>query len=204
MENEETKNNQPSGLKTSESSFRKFRVLGLILILIVVGFGIYQIQWLLKKGNFTGIFDVSFAQALKVGDLVPDFIAKDVSGNKLSLSDLREKSPILLVFWATWCSYCREELPDIKAFAQKHQDEIQVLMVASGESKEVVGDYTQQESINFLMVLDEDREIWNQYFIRGTPSHFFISSSGEIIALRPGLVSEGDLEMMFTMLPSNP
>lgn len=204
MEKEEIKNNQPLCLAKKESSFQKFKVFGLIFISVAVGFTIYQFQGLAEKGNGAGIFNILSAKALTVGDFAPDFIAKDVFGNEISLSTLREKLPVLLVFWATWCGYCREELPEIKIFTLKHQNEIRVLAVTSGEQKEDVKNYIEQEAINFLMVLDEDREIWNQYFVRGTPSHFLISSSGKIIAQRQGLASEGDLEMMLTMLPIEP
>ena len=116
------------------------------------------------------------------------------------MNSLRGKSPFFLVFWATWCGYCKQELPDLKAFTQEYQNEIEVLAVASGESREIIKDYIKENNINFSMVLDEDRKIWNQYFVRGTPSHFLISSSGEIIALRPGLASKENLENMTTML----
>lgn len=139
-------------------------------------------------------------QGLKVGDFVPDFIYQDVSGNRTALSDFRGKKPVLLIFWATWCGYCAQELPDLKTFTQEHQDKIQVIAVASGESKETVKDYIEKEEINFLMLLDEDRRIWNQYFIRGTPSHFLIGEDGKIISLRPGLALKENLETMLTML----
>ena len=50
------------------------------------------------------------------------------------------------------------------------------------------------------MLLDENREIWNQYLVRGTPAHFLIDSQGKIVSLRPGLASREDLEIMLTML----
>jgi len=131
----------------------------------------------------------------------PDFISEDVYGNKISLSDFRGKKPVLLVFWATWCGYCAKEKDDLKTFTKRYQDKIQVLAVDGGEPKQTIRDYIGKENINFLILLDEQRKIWNQYLIRGTPSHFLIDKQGKIITMRPGLASLADLETMLSMIP---
>lgn len=145
------------------------------------------------------------AKALQVGDprigsLALDFVSEDVSGKKIALSDFRGKKPVLLIFWATWCGYCAKELPDLKTFTQKHQDEIQVLVVSSGESREIIKDYIQENDINFSMLLDEQKEIWNSYLVRGTPTHFLIDKAGKIVTLRLGLTQKDGLEVMLTMV----
>lgn len=139
-------------------------------------------------------------EIMAIGEKAPDFVSEDVFGNKISLSDFRNKKPVLLVFWATWCGYCAQELPDLKIFTAKYKNEIQIIAVDSGESQKTIEDYIKEEDINFPVLLDEKREIWNQYSIRGTPSHFLIDKKGEIITLRPGLALLKDLETMLSML----
>ena len=41
----------------------------------------------------------------------PDFTVTDVDGNNVKLSDFKGK-PVVLNFWATWCYYCKLEMPD--------------------------------------------------------------------------------------------
>ena len=106
-----------------------------------------------------------------------------------------------MVFWDTWCGYCAKEKDDLKTFTKRYQDKIQVLAVDSGEPKQTIRDYIGKENINFLILLDEQRKIWNQYLIRGTPSHFLIDKQGKIITMRPGLASLADLETMLSMIP---
>lgn len=181
----------------------KFLILIFIFGLGIVAFFKFSSSFLpqlIKEKSQDGISDIFSSGSLGVNDLAPDFTSEDIYGNKISLSDFQGEKPVLLVFWATWCSYCAKELPDLKAFTEAYQKEIQVIAVSSGESKETIRDYIQEEDVNFLMLLDEERKIWNTYLVRGTPSHFLIDKEGKIASLRPGLASRSDLEVMLTML----
>ena len=139
-------------------------------------------------------------KAPEVGKTAPVFTTKDVDGNEISLAELIAKKPVLLVFWATWCGFCAQELEDMKTFTEKYQDKIQVLALTGGESSGAVKDYIQKENVNFLMALDEKKDVWNKYSVRGTPSHFLIDKDGAVVSLRPGLSLIKDLEIMLTML----
>jgi peroxiredoxin len=132
--------------------------------------------------------------------LAPDFTSQDIFGNEVSLSDFRGRSPVLLAFWATWCGFCTKELPDLIAFTQKYQGEVVVLAIDSGESKETISNYYLEKGVNFSMILDEKRKIWNKYSVRGTPSHFLIDKKGKIIATWPGLALMNQLESLFELL----
>ncbi len=182
----------------------KFKILLLIIILIVGGFVFYKFsqQFLPGLTGKAGLVDnLNFSsERIEVDKLAPDFSSEDVDGNKVSLSDFKDKKPVLLVIWATWCGFCVKELPGLKSFVQEHQDKIQVIAVSSSETRKTIKDYIEEKDVNFLMLLDENREIWNQYLVRGTPAHFLIDSQGKIVSLRPGLASREDLEIMLTML----
>ena len=129
----------------------------------------------------------------------PEFILEDIDGNEVSSSDFLGRNT-LLVFWATWCGWCRKELPDLKDFAEEYKDQIKVLAIVSGESEELVREYAIQEEINFQVLLDDNYIVREDYGVRGTPSHFLIGSEGKIIASRPGYTSKDGLEMMASMI----
>lgn len=139
--------------------------------------------------------------APRIGAIAPDFTTTNIFGNPVSLSDFRGQRSVLLIFWATWCGYCAKELPDLKAFVPSYQDQIQVLVIPSRETKDTVSQYAQDNNINFPLLLDERGDIWDTYLARGTPSHFLIDKQGKIVTLWPGLASSDDLETLMTMIP---
>ncbi len=59
----------------------------------------------------------------------------DSAGKVYALKQYQGK-PMILNFWATWCEPCREEMPEISAFAQAHPD-IVVLGLAIDEAAAV-------------------------------------------------------------------
>jgi thiol-disulfide isomerase/thioredoxin len=48
----------------------------------------------------------------------PDFVAKDITGKDVKLSDFRGKT-VLINFWASWCGVCKTEKPALNAMASE-------------------------------------------------------------------------------------
>ena len=51
--------------------------------------------------------------SLLLATSAPDFQLRDMQGKRVSLQDYQGK-PVLLTFWATWCSACRTELSEMQ------------------------------------------------------------------------------------------
>jgi len=192
-------------LKSSESFKKKDKkpswkiwTIFLVFLIIIGSLFLYKFRTnLVQEQSAKIIFENSKDEDVS-SDL--NFVLEDVLGNKVALSDFKDKKPVLLVFWATWCGVCAEELPDLKAFDQAYYDDIQVITIVSGEPIEVIKDYIQENDINFLVLLDNDRKVWNQYFPRGTPVHFLIDKQGIMRGVWPGLASMNNLETMLDSL----
>ncbi len=193
--------------KNKKSSFWKINApllaiaLSLIILIIAKSATVAKTkEQPLSADQSTETVAESPTEGIQIDSLAPDFTSEDINGNQISLSDFRGQKPVLLVFWATWCGYCAQELPNLKTFTQKHQDDIQVIAISSGEVKNTIVNYVKEKDINFMMLLDEQKKIWNSYLIRGTPSHFLIDQQGKIFTLMPGLASLDNLETMLKML----
>ena len=67
-----------------------------------------------------------------------DFEGEMASGKKASLADFSGKF-LILNFWATWCSPCLKEMPDLdQVYQSLGPDNLIVLAVSMGESRERV------------------------------------------------------------------
>ena len=112
----------------------------------------------------------------------PDFILKDLNGRKFRLSDFRGKQPVLIIFSATWCGFCREEIPHFKAIHTGYAKQgLEIANVDIQESKEKVAKFTARYGLPYRVLLDEDAAVAGIYDIRGVPSMVLVDPNGNIL-----------------------
>ena len=128
------------------------------------------------------------AMALDVGKPAPDFKIVTIDGKVFKPSDAKGKV-IVLNLWATWCTYCRQEMPALETYYEKHKDQgLRMVAVsmddASEEGKvdEIAKAYSYTIGVGHLSDLDGFGRIWR------IPMTFVIDRNG--ILRRDG--SEGD------------
>lgn len=68
------------------------------------------------------------------GDVAPAWSGTTFDGTGVSFPALLEGKPTVVVFWATWCSYCKAFMPYLKAIqAEYGTDRINVLTINAKE-----------------------------------------------------------------------
>lgn len=97
------------------------------------------------------------------------------------LSDLYAARPVLLVFWATWCPSCREELPRVNQLAETYSEKLSVLSVNAQESPEEVEKFLTQNHVNFPVLLDQSGQISDLFEVTAIPSILLLAKGGEIL-----------------------
>jgi cytochrome c biogenesis protein CcmG/thiol:disulfide interchange protein DsbE len=124
---------------------------------------------------------------LRPGQLAPLFTLKDIEGQPVSLAALKGK-PVLISFWATWCTPCRDELPRISAAARAHADQgLTVIAIDYGqESLQAVRAFWQQLGLSPAPVLDPDSHVSDAYGVglktTGLPVSVFVGRDGLVSA----------------------
>lgn len=95
-----------------------------------------------------------------------DFIAEDINGNTIQLSTYLEKGPVMLGFWRSWCSSCKEEQKNMKVLYEKYnQKGFTYLGVNIDNQKTVskVKSYVSSMGFTFPVILDTDKKIFEMY-----------------------------------------
>ena len=115
----------------------------------------------------------------------PEFYWRNSSGVLDSLTGQRGKI-VLLNFWATWCGYCVNEMPELQAIAQEMADTVVVIGVSvdnTGDAFTKVRDFSRSNNYTYQMVMDSDYTLYYKYLLdyqAGIPQSFVIDANGNI------------------------
>lgn len=119
-----------------------------------------------------------------LGAIAPNFTQKDVNGKSVSLSDYKGKL-VLVEFWASWCSPCRAESPNLlKQYAAFKAKGFEILGVSVDGDKAKWLDAIKKDGLTWTQVSDLkgwDNDARKVYGISGVPANFLISPEGKII-----------------------
>ena len=142
-----------------------------------------------------GETESSFADIQEIGAPAYDFTLQDLDGNAVTLSDLQGR-PVILNFWATWCSPCRIEMPEFQAVYENHPDgEIAIVAVNLDEPVDRVTKFFRDDlGLTFTALLDEGGVISDQYGVFTYPTTYFINEEGVVTAVHRGSLTEKYIE----------
>jgi cytochrome c biogenesis protein CcmG/thiol:disulfide interchange protein DsbE len=136
----------------------------------------------------------------------PKYAARKLGGKQVvDIADLQGK-PLLLTSWATWCTECRTELPEIQKLADRYGPHgLQVVGVDVDEG----GDqgplaFADQHHLRFPMLHDEGHKYQVAFQEVGTPQTELISSDGKMIKVWQGAFDTTDpvnLKLIEAQLP---
>ncbi len=124
----------------------------------------------------------------------PDFTMTDLAGNTLTLDSLKGK-PIVLNFWASWCGFCVQEMPDFDIVYKELGDEVTFVMlnVTDGvrETREKGEKYYADAAYSFPVYFDDQgTQGVNAYGVTGFPTTYFIDRNGNLAAWAGGMIDQ--------------
>lgn len=125
-------------------------------------------------------------RALPTGDAPPLVGPLTDTGERIDLEKMRGR-PVLVHFWATWCSVCKLEEGSIASIAEDYA----VLTIAwhSGIPEEI-GAYLHRRGIDLPTLADPDGTLSAAWKIRGVPSSFVLDDEGKIRFVEVGYATE--------------
>jgi peroxiredoxin len=132
-----------------------------------------------------------------------DFALRDVFGKTAELKEYRDKV-VLLDFWATWCTGCKQEIPWFVEFQRKFGTKrFAVVGVSLDEGGwDVLKPFLAKTPVPYRILLGDDATA-QRYGIQNMPDTFLIDRQGRVAAAyRAALVDKDDIETNITVLLS--
>ncbi len=133
------------------------------------------------------------------GQPAPDFSLSDASGKNYTLADFKGK-PTLIVFEATWCTYCHQQNSDVEKLKKELGDKMNIVSVDVKEDLGTVLNAWQQRGNSRLVLLDTSGDVGGVYGIVSTPTNIFLDSNGTVHFKHPGLMGFDQMMEAFNNL----
>ena len=130
-------------------------------------------------------FMIGSVSSLSAGQSIPaiPFTLKTLEGKIISTDSLKGK-PTLVMFWASWCHVCQQELPHVKELFEQKGEKLQFVTIGFSDKEENIRGYVQSHPGTFIfpVAYDQGNVVSEAYRIRGTPTFFLINAKGDLIA----------------------
>lgn len=161
---------------------------------------------MLRLQHIVGIFflllvSATSAWSVGVGEAAPDFTLMTLDGRPVAGTDFTGEKPLMLVFWATWCPVCKEEIPRINRMAADFGPKgLAVLAVNVGvnDSAAKAMAYRDKYGLDYPVAFDGGSKVTRAFGVVGTPTIMIMDKSG-IVRFRDTAVP-GDLAQHFAQL----
>ena len=172
--------------------------VALVVILAAAGFlytrlapGVQNSQLANEPSQSEG--SASSSSSSQQANPAPSFPMEDSQGNTVQLSDFLGDKPVFLNFWASICSPCKQEMPDIQTLYEQYGDQIHFVLVnvgaAMNDTREKAENYLKEEGFTFPVYYDVDYQAISAYGINSFPFSIFIDAQGNLVTYGQGKLS---------------
>lgn len=119
----------------------------------------------------------------------PDFKVTALNGEQVSLQQFAGKV-LVMDFWATWCSPCRESVGELKDLTRKYPaDKLVLISVSADKDDDAWRGFVEKKHMGWLQYRDSDHQLLDAFGIHGFPTYLVIDGEGiirtRIVGLNP-------------------
>ena len=132
----------------------------------------------------------------------PNLTLKKMNGKSVKLSEYLNKGPVLINFWATWCSPCKKEMVFLDEFERRYKDNgLSILSISIDSQKSLahVRSYIRANNYTYDVFLDPNRQVFKKLNGNLMPTNVLIDKDGKVLwrhyGYIPGDEKNMDLEL---------
>ena len=132
---------------------------------------------------------------------IPAVMVKDIDERPFNTADIsNEGNPIIINFWATWCSPCKRELNNIAELYPDWQDEtgVKLIAVSIDDARNVakVEPYINGKGWEYEILLDVNGDFKRAMNVNTVPFTFLLDGKGNIV-YKHNNYAEGDEDELY-------
>lgn len=117
-----------------------------------------------------------------------NFTLPDLNGRPVRLADFRGQW-VIVNFWATWCTPCLLEMPELESFHQAQRGRVVVIGVNFEDlAPNEIRPFVERLNITFPIVLSDGKRV-PDFQLKGLPTTFLVSPAGNLADTHLGTVN---------------
>ena len=126
---------------------------------------------------------VAGAQGAAVGAMAKAARVETTAGAPVDLGKYIGKEPVLMQFWAVWCSTCKELEPKMRAARAKYGKQVRFVGVAVGvnQSARLVERYSAKHKLPFEVFYDKTGDATDKFAVPATSYIVALDAKGKIV-----------------------
>lgn len=141
---------------------------------------------------------IGIPQATHAARPAPPFDLAGLDGTgRIRLAD-HLGTPVLINFWASWCTPCREEMPELEELSQRFRGQLVVIGIDMNDDPAKARSLASELSITYPLVVDDSNDTVRAYDVTVVPSSMFVTAEGTLVARSSGKPSKQQLEEMLS------
>jgi len=144
----------------------------------------------LLRGGLAALAAVTLAAGLSAaplkGKAAPDFTGVTAEGKKITLSQFRGKTAVLLNFYSNACPACDDEFPHLRDLDRKYRSQgVQIVAVNMERSRNEAMIFPRNYGTEFPIVVN-GTPIAERYQVQPIPANFLIDKDGRVVQVIEG------------------
>ena len=168
---------------------RRFRwrwvAVGVVVVLVVA--------WAFVAGRSLGR-DPRQVRSVLLGKPAPAFELPTLDGGTVDSADWRG-DVVVVNFWASWCVPCREEAPELEAFAEQWRDRgVRLVGIVYNDEESEAAAFRDRYGLTYPQALDPGGRAAIDFGVFGVPETYVIAADGTVMAKLLGAVDAATLE----------
>lgn len=91
-----------------------------------------------------------------------------------------EGTPTVVNFWATWCGFCVDEMPDLQAASEQLGAAVRFVGIDRQDPRDAALTFLEETGVTYDQVASPSGEYYEQIGARGMPTTLFVDAEGVV------------------------